>query len=82
MEKAEYNFKIGKLIGVATSINDPYASSDGWIDPEDRREVLNSLPSKVFESEEVNNQEEALVYVESLSGTVYPAYLVIESINE
>ena len=81
MEKAEYNFKIGKLIGVATRINDPVAWNDGWVDSDERQEVLESLPSKVFESEEVNDREEALVYVENLKGTVYPLYLVIEKIN-
>lgn len=67
-----------KLIGIATGINDPYAKIDGWNDLKERQEVLNCLPSKVFESDEVNNQGERQVYVENLGDTMLPAYLIIE----
>lgn len=69
-----------KEIGTATGINDPFAKQNGWNDLEERQQVLNCLPSKVFESEEVNNQGDKLVYVYNLRDTMLPAYLVLEKL--
>jgi hypothetical protein len=46
--------------------------------PSELVEIENALPSNVIDSFERNAQGERLVYLENLSGTVHPDFLIIQ----